>query len=372
MKTTGRTSPRIDTVVAWSGLPLYAARLLRPLVATHGVRVIASRARFPFADLEDHLGAPVHWIDDARPVTWAETGLPVPRLFIHTGWNIPGFNSLAVEAARAGAWRVPMVDNNWKGTSRQWLGLCVYRLAMRRRFDRVIVPGRDGIRFLRRLGTKSPHVHMGMYGADAALFPAGVPGGARSKTVIFVGQLIARKGIAELMDAWRASGAAARGWTLRCFGSGPLKPMLEGVPGVIGGGFAQAAELSVELRNARALILPSREEHWGVVVHEAALSGCALLVSSAAGAAADLVGAENGWVIPPANPAGLRQALENVINQSPKWFDRASAGSVARAVDFGPHRWLAMYEELCADLLGEERRPSVARVAEHSTEAVST
>lgn len=371
MSSRAKVSQRIDTVVAWSGLPLYAARLLRPVVAAYGVRVIASRARFPFADLEEHLGAPVHWIDDSRPVTWAETGLPMPRLFIHTGWNISGFNSLAVEAARAGTWRVPMIDNNWKGTSRQWLGLCVYRLAMRHRFDRVIVPGRDGVRFVRRLGTASLRVHVGMYGADAALFPAGAPAGSRPKTVLFVGQLIARKGIAELMDAWRASGAAERGWTLRCFGSGPLAPMLESIPGVVSGGFAQAAELSAELRNARALVLPSREEHWGVVVHEAALSGCALLISSAAGAAADLVGAENGWAIPPASPHGLRQALENLIDQSPEWFDRASAGSVARAADFGPQRWLAMYEELCADLLGSDRWQSPARMAGQAMKASS-
>lgn len=348
--------PRMTAVVAWSGLPLYAARLLRPVVAAHDVRVVASRAHFHFDGLEAHLGARVHWIDETRPCTWAEVGLPVPQLFIHTGWNIPGFNALAVEAARAGAWRVPMIDNNWKGTFRQWLGLGVYRFAMRRRFDRVIVPGNDGVRFLRRLGTDARRIFPGMYGADAALFPPGPPGGTRDRVIVFVGQLIERKGLPELLTAWRESDAAALGWTLRCFGSGPLEPLLRGVPGVTCGGFIQAAKLSAELQRARALILPSREEHWGVVVHEAALSGCALFVSAAAGAAADLVGPENGEVFPPADAGGLRGVLAQMLDRPADWFNRASAGSVARAAGFGPHRWLAMYEELCADLLSSEQR----------------
>jgi len=342
----------IETVIAWSGLSLYAARLLRPVVAAHPVQVVASRARFPFAGLEEHLGAPVHWIDDTRPHTWAEVGLPVPRLFIHTGWNIPGFNSLAGAAARTGAWRVPMIDNNWQGTPRQWLGRLVYRVAMRRHFDRVIVPGRDGVRFLRRLGTPAQRVHVGMYGADPALFPPGLPGGSRPKTMLFVGQMIERKGLVELAAAWRASGAATRGWTLRCFGRGPLESLLQGLPGVTCGGFIQAEELSAELQRARVLVLPSRQEHWGVVVHEAALSGCALIVSSAAGAAADLLGPGNGLVVPPANAGGLQRALEQVFARPPEWFDAASTGSAGRATNFGPHRWLAMYEALGADLLG--------------------
>ena len=351
---------RVRTVIAWSGLPTYAARLLRPLVARHDVSVIASRAQFHYEGVEADLGAPVHWIDESRPTSWAEIGLPPPELFIHTGWNIPAFNSLAVEAAAAGAWRVPMIDNNWKGTPRQYAGLLVFRGMMRRKFDRVIVPGRAGVKFVRRLGVASPRIFTGMYGADAGLFTPGLPGSRREKRCIFIGQLIERKGIREMIAAWKASGAAGLGWELRCFGAGPLEGLLRDVAGVTYGGFAQAGELSVELAQARALLLPSREEHWGVVVHEAALSGCALLVSAAAGAAEDLVVPNNGSTFRPRGQAALTRALRLLLSRPPDWFDRASRQSLLLAAQYGPARWLEMYESLCAELPKTERAPRVS------------
>jgi glycosyltransferase involved in cell wall biosynthesis len=347
--------PAERTVIAWSGLPVYAARLLRPVVARYPVQVVASRAQVGYVGVEEHLGAPIHWVDQSQPTSWEAVGLPVPGLLIHTGWNLPAFNALAEAAVAQGAWRVSMIDNNWKGTLRQRVGRVVFRLAMRRRFSRVIVPGRAGIDFVRRLGVPPGNIFSGMYGADPELFPPGPPGSQRPRRCLFVGQFIERKGLVELLGAWKASGAAAAGWELRCFGSGPLASLLGGIAGVRCEGFAQADQLSAELRQARALVLPSREEHWGVVVHEAALSGCALVVSSAAGATADLVDARNGLVVPPRQVAPLTQAFRELIGRPSAWFDAATAESVKLAGHFGPARWLRMYEELLANLQAAER-----------------
>lgn len=59
--------------------------------------------------------------------------------------------------------------------------------------------------------------------------------------------------------------------------------------------FLQPEELAKVYQNARCFVLPSFEEHWGLVVHEAALSGCLLLLSNRVGAAKDFLSKDNGF-----------------------------------------------------------------------------
>ncbi|MFT3828369.1 MAG: glycosyltransferase [Opitutaceae bacterium] len=246
-----------------------------------------------------------------------------------------------------------MVDNNWHGSIRQIAGMLVFRAFMRRHFDRVIVPGSEGVRFMRLMGMPRERIYTRMYGADPDLF--NLPSESlsnRPKRIVFVGQMIERKGVREMLEAWKRSGSAGAGWELRCFGRGPLEPLLAGVPGVFNGGFAQAERLASELRNARVLILPSREEHWGVVVHEAALCGCALAISSAVGAGADLVEPANGFIFPPGKPQRIAEVFGQICSKTAEWYDNANTVSTKVAENFGPTRWAEMFDALVADLFG--------------------
>jgi glycosyltransferase involved in cell wall biosynthesis len=62
-------------------------------------------------------------------------------------------------------------------------------------------------------------------------------------------------------------------WELCLYGSGPLQSAISH-PRIKVHGFIQPEQLGSLYRQARIFALPSFSEAWGVVVHEAALSGC--------------------------------------------------------------------------------------------------
>ena len=58
-------------------------------------------------------------------------------------------------------------------------------------------------------------------------------------------------------------------------------------PNIIIEDFVQPEELVLRYHSARFLILPSLVEAWGLVVHEAMLCGCGVVLSDRVGSAAD-------------------------------------------------------------------------------------
>ena len=78
--------------------------------------------------------------------------------------------------------------------------------------------------------------------------------------------------------------------------------------------FLQLEELAKDYQSAKCFVLPSFEEHWGLVVHEAALSGCVLLLSDRVGAAKDFLSKDNGFTFNPYSLASFKKALENVFS----------------------------------------------------------
>jgi len=331
----------LDVAIAWHGLPFYAARLIRAGRERYGanIAVIGTRPKVPIQGIEEALGQNVTWIRDDECLNWQEIGISVPRIFFQTGWRYPAFNRLGAEVRKSGGAVVAMVDNRWRGDARQEIGRLVYRLFYRRSFNAVWVPGKGGQRLCREFGVAPESVFTGLYGADSRVFSSQKPICEREKRFLFVGQLIERKGVAELRDAWVAFSEGNPGWSLEVIGSGPLEGMFRNVRGVRVSGFLQPHELAKRLSSSRVLVLPSHEDHWGVVVHEAALSGCALLLSNAVGAAEDLVSARNGILVEPGSSVSLRKGFELLVGKEKRWWLLAERESVRMAKRFGPHRW---------------------------------
>jgi glycosyltransferase involved in cell wall biosynthesis len=66
---------------------------------------------------------------------------------------------------------------------------------------------------------------------------------------------------------------------------------------------------------ADVLVLPSRREPWGLVVNEALLLGCPVVVTDAVGAAHDLVETPGtGVVVRRADPAALAEGIRRVLD----------------------------------------------------------
>jgi glycosyltransferase involved in cell wall biosynthesis len=325
-----------DIAFSWNGLPQYAARLLAAARQELGqpFPVIGSRPAVPVGGIEEALGWPAHWVEAPRPVSWKELGLPVPKVFFQSGWAYPAFNSLGDEVRAAGGKVCLLMDNNWRGDLRQLVGAPWFRACQRRKFSAVLVPGKSGRRLARWYGMPDEKIFEGMYGADPRLFFNGPPLSARPKRIIFVGQYIERKGCVPLARAFAAVAHLLPGWELCMYGSGPLQSAIPAHPQIKVHGFVQPEQLGALYREARIFALPSHAEAWGLVVHEAALSGCQLLLSEAIGSAPDFASSGNSRLFKPGDESGMAAAMLKLAEFEALGF--AQAASVAAASSHGP------------------------------------
>jgi glycosyltransferase involved in cell wall biosynthesis len=183
------------------------------------------------------------------------------------------------------------------------------------RADAVLVSGTASRRYAETLGARE--VFVAPNAVDNERFRA-----ARSPesklmpfTFVFVGRLAEEKGIYDLFRAWRM--VTDRDLRLVVVGDGPLKGYVERTAARDGSilfrGHKDRDEVALLLGSADALVLPSLSEPWGLVINEAMASGLPIITTTIVGAADDLVRhGENGLVVPPADPAALARAMEEV------------------------------------------------------------
>jgi len=113
--------------------------------------------------------------------------------------------------------------------------------------------------------------------------------------LLCVGQLIPRKGIDLLLDAAARVQSEGLSFSLLLVGDGPEKANLErrakdlALQNVYFHPPQPPSQMPAVYRSADALIFPTREDVWGLVVNEALWSGLPALVSTYAGCAQELV-----------------------------------------------------------------------------------
>ena len=150
----------------------------------------------------------------------------------------------------------------------------------------------------------------------------GIP--KNGKVIIFAGQLIERKGIRELLDGFRQ--VTNSSITLVIAGTGALKPEIESYirrhknAKIRLLGFIEYNKLPEVYALSDALILPSREEVWGLVVNEALASGVPVLVSKFVGSSADLVDNNNGEIIKEISAEGIAETLNRFVKKKGKYI----------------------------------------------------
>jgi glycosyltransferase involved in cell wall biosynthesis len=158
-------------------------------------------------------------------------------------------------------------------------------------------------------GVPAAKVHALPLGADLETFkPEGARGSRESFTFLFCGAMIHRKGFDLLLAAFdrvRADQPAVR---LRLAGPrGDAAHLLDrrGTAGIDILGSLPQGELAAELRRADLLVLPSRNDSYGMVVAEALASGVPVLVSEMVGARDLVHEGRTGWVVPVEDTAAL-------------------------------------------------------------------
>lgn len=341
---------------AWSGLPDYAARCIRAVINTnmYQITVIATRPDVPIAGMERSLGQEVTWVDGSdQTLDFARLGLPEPDVFFSGGYNIPAFWSLITACNRRSIPVVLLSDNNLHGGKLRQLAIAVRsRLFLLRRFDGILVPGEAGRAYAKLAGYAPSAIRTGLYSADPALFCDGRPLSERPKRFLFVGRFIDRKNVLGLTEAFAQFARHYPDWELHLCGSGPERHAIPHHDRLVMHDFVQPPDLAAMMREMRCLVLPSLREHFGLVVHEAALSGCALALSDTIGAAADLAADENAVVFPAGDADAIEAALSKLAGWSDEDWNKAGKVSASLAARIGPAQFAnsvaAFVQELAA------------------------
>ncbi len=195
--------------------------------------------------------------------------------------------------------------------------------------------------------------------AGAPPAPAGMPYPRRHFTII--ARLVAKKNIPMAIAAYEIhrdeAGADVR--DLHICGSGELEGELRldverrGLEGVKFLGFLQAEGVARLLGTTLALILPSTEEQWGLVINEALAMGVPILCSDRVGARDSLVRVGvNGYVFEPDNVQGLARLMGQIAGDETQWRAFAEA-----ALSFAEKGDATHFAKAVAEMVGAKSAP---------------
>ncbi|MCL6565880.1 MAG: glycosyltransferase [Acidobacteriia bacterium] len=254
---------------------------------------------------------------------------------VYTGYRVAAFWVALAAAKRSRAAVLfgtdahtlePRVGGRWKVPVKRWLWPRLFCLA-----DVVIVPSSGGVALMRALGIPEEKIALTPYAVDNAWWLAqsaradraavraawGVP--LEAPVVVFSAKLQPWKRPADLLRAFAACGVESA--HLVFAGEGPLRGALEAEARALGVaarthflGFVNQSQLPAVYTAADLLVLPSGYEPFGVVVNEAMLCGCGVVVSDRVGARFDLVReGETGFVFPAGDVDALAGILRRVL-----------------------------------------------------------
>jgi len=154
---------------------------------------------------------------------------------------------------------------------------------------------------------------------------------------IFVGSLDERKGVDSLIDAASALWQERQDFEVRIVGGGPLEERLtsNGEAWISPAGHVPSSSVRNEYESADAFILPSRQDTYAVVAHEAAACGLPLLIGRGAGASQVLLDeGRNGFLIDADDPPSISKAMRWMLDHRDQ-MPAMSLAARASAVQFG-------------------------------------
>ena len=275
-------------------------------------------------------------------------------VLIGIGYNEPDIIVLAWLLALLGVRVVLLSESKFDDKPRR-VGLELLKALILAPYHAAIVGGHRHLAYFRFLGFHRRAVVPGYDTVDLARVRAmggglAAPAGAAyaARDFIFLGRFVDKKNLVELVEGYAlytiTAGPAARRLVL--IGAGPEEPMIRaraealGVTAMIDfPGFLGAEAVAQRLGQGLALVLPSAEEQWGLVVNEALAFGLPVIVSPAVGSGDLLIrNLVNGYVVELNAPDGLAAAMTALASDEVHWRSMVSA-SHARA-------WLGDTERL--------------------------
>ncbi len=342
-------------VICWAQLPIYAARNIGMFVKKSDEDVVVLRTvtnRFPIKGAAEMTRTKVIDVqsDDSRSIE-SIVGC-VPDVIVSGGWGDKSFWRWVKEVKRAGGYSIVCTDEPFRGTGRsEMLRKIRFKLLLNRHIDRLFVAGQGGIRkFVDYYHLQPRRVVTGLYAGDPELFFDGVELAQRPKRFIYVGHYDDNKNVLAMCRAFVR--VQKDGWSLDVYGDGPLRANLEKMASdnIHIHGYVNADQLGPIYRDARCFVLGSHREQWGVVVHEACMSGCMLLLSDHVGSRFDFAKSENSVLFNPDSEDDFARGFSAIMDKTDEELRVAQKKSLELGRMFSPevfaHNLMQIIKEL--------------------------
>lgn len=348
-----KESTEIKPIIFWDGFPV-CALLIKKVAEEFKEKlvVVATHPTVPFTGLEEIFGHKIIWLKDANDIWKRRKEFGDRNFVIHSAWAYPGWLRYGKEMRkRNGAKVIVAVDNRYRGDLRQKMGAIWFRFYLKKHFDAALVPGKSGQKLMKFLGMQPSRIYTGLYGAYEGIFKEIIPIEKRNKEFLFVGQLIPRKAVDVLVEAFTKYKEEGGAWNLRIVGSGPLQNICHGA-GIIWEDFAQPEENAMKMNQAKVLVLPSRDDNWGTVVCEAAACGMHIIASPFAGASEDIIRENvNGIVLKELTVEALKNSFSYYENLPESSLIEGSKVSEEIAKQYSSASYLQAFAKMIKDLM---------------------
>jgi glycosyltransferase involved in cell wall biosynthesis len=199
----------------------------------------------------------------------------------------------------------------------------LHTMVFGRRFNFVLAIGHMAVDFYQSVGYSGRVVFQFGYFPEVKMLPDRVSTGETTVQIIYVGQLIARKGVDILLHA--ISTLRGMNWNLKIIGNGAQEDSLKllatslGLDGRVSFHKSVANAQALEaIAASDVLVLPSRHDGWGAVVNESLLCGVPVICSSKCGAADLLQESWRGSVFQSESAEDLTDKLTTWISRGPR------------------------------------------------------
>lgn len=163
--------------------------------------------------------------------------------------------------------------------------------------------------------------------------------------IVFVGNLIPRKGLALFISA--LGKLFKYNWQFDIIGDGPQKSKLLSIVSkrnfkekIRFLGVMKNEQIKQSLSNYDLLVLPSYHDGWGAVINESLMSGIPVLCSDKCGAKDLIINSKRGWVFKSGSKKSLYNLLEKILIEGPltpqdrhsiiEWSDKITGESIAK------------------------------------------
>lgn len=176
---------------------------------------------------------------------------------------------------------------------------------------------------------------------------------------LYVGQLIPRKGVMEMLENWRMFSSNEKEVNLLLVGDGE---QLQDVKDYVKNYDLHTVKVlgSIDYSNVSTIyalsdifIIPTLEDNWSLVVPEAMSCGLPILSSKYNGCWPELVKPENGWVFDPLNKNNFTETLVKAIENIEKWKEMGEA-SQKIVKDFSPEKIASQIFNSCQKVLANK------------------